>query len=263
MEEKETQVEQPIAFEGTGESGETNVEFNTSNNYPDASNDGSAFGKFKDATSLVKAYDSLQAEFTRKSQKLSETLKKLEEIQSKSSGLAQESSEGSNLDISNNMTENKQDLNQQEVNSEEDKVKLQLEKEKQRTEWRKRVNDFLSSTPEAKEFTRDMADILKKNSGLKNSENGLQIAYDLARAKGLKKPADIIKDQSFIDDYVLNNQEIRSAIIKDYIQSMQTSFAVPKTMVGSSGTVFAHPSKPKPRTIADAGKLVSKMLGEN
>ena len=34
----------------------------------------STFGKFKDATSLLSAYDSLQAEFTRKSQKLAEDL---------------------------------------------------------------------------------------------------------------------------------------------------------------------------------------------
>ena len=39
--------------------------------------EGSTFGKFKDAQSLLDAYNSLQAEFTRKSQKLAEFQKKI------------------------------------------------------------------------------------------------------------------------------------------------------------------------------------------
>lgn len=41
-------------------------------NTSSANQEGSSFGKFKDAESLLNAYNSLQAEFTRKSQKLSE-----------------------------------------------------------------------------------------------------------------------------------------------------------------------------------------------
>lgn len=41
--------------------------------------EGSMFGKFKDARSLLNAYNSLQSEFTRKSQKLSEFQKEYEE----------------------------------------------------------------------------------------------------------------------------------------------------------------------------------------
>ena len=40
--------------------------------------DGSIFGKFKDAKSLLDAYNSLQAEFTRKSQKLADIQKELD-----------------------------------------------------------------------------------------------------------------------------------------------------------------------------------------
>ena len=39
---------------------------------------GSTFGKFKDATSLLAAYENLEKEFTRKSQKLSELIKQQE-----------------------------------------------------------------------------------------------------------------------------------------------------------------------------------------
>ena len=84
--------------------------------HPDLSNNlqetsGSTFGKFKDATSLLSAYNELQAEFTRKSQKLSETLKQLErtqEIAASANNLAQENNEGSTENIhSDASTENK------------------------------------------------------------------------------------------------------------------------------------------------------------
>ena len=41
--------------------------------------EGSIYGKFKDAQTLLDAYNSLQAEFTRKSQKLAEIQKQIEE----------------------------------------------------------------------------------------------------------------------------------------------------------------------------------------
>ena len=41
--------------------------------------EGSIYGKFKDAQTLLEAYNSLQAEFTRKSQKLAEIQKQMEE----------------------------------------------------------------------------------------------------------------------------------------------------------------------------------------
>lgn len=41
--------------------------------------EGSIYGKFKDAQTLLEAYNSLQAEFTRKSQKLAEIQKQIEE----------------------------------------------------------------------------------------------------------------------------------------------------------------------------------------
>ena len=42
--------------------------------------EGSMFGKFKDATSLLQAYSSLEKEFTRKSQKLAELKKTLDDL---------------------------------------------------------------------------------------------------------------------------------------------------------------------------------------
>ena len=50
---------------------------------PSSNNDGSQYGKFKDAESLLNAYNNLQAEFTRKCQKLSELEKQNKQEQEK------------------------------------------------------------------------------------------------------------------------------------------------------------------------------------
>lgn len=55
--------------------------FNNINEQTDSENlDGSIYGRFKDAKTLLEAYNSLQGEFTRKSQKLAEIQKKYDEI---------------------------------------------------------------------------------------------------------------------------------------------------------------------------------------
>ena len=55
-----------------------NLEPENYENTPSENQDGSNYGKFKDAKTLLDAYNSLQAEFTRKSQKLAEIQKEKE-----------------------------------------------------------------------------------------------------------------------------------------------------------------------------------------
>ena len=66
---------------------------------------GSMLGKFKDATSLLNAYTNLQAEFTRKSQKLKELEKMVDadSLSPKESALQNQS----NLEDDNSASENK------------------------------------------------------------------------------------------------------------------------------------------------------------
>lgn len=69
---EENIIEEPI-FESEKDS-QTSEQTQTENQI------GSIYGKFKDAKTLLDAYNSLQGEFTRKSQKLSEIQKRFDEI---------------------------------------------------------------------------------------------------------------------------------------------------------------------------------------
>ena len=73
--ENNINMEQPIQTEQvTANVNEQIIEENSAIVNSDIQ-EGSNFGKFKDATSLLNAYNNLEKEFTKKSQKLSELMK--------------------------------------------------------------------------------------------------------------------------------------------------------------------------------------------
>lgn len=69
-----------ITIEQPGiESEAASLDSTTNNELDSQTQEGSIYGKFNDAKSLLEAYNNLQSEFTRKSQKLAEFQKKIEE----------------------------------------------------------------------------------------------------------------------------------------------------------------------------------------
>ena len=77
MEQENKNWEQPEVEEKIEEKKDEVIENNEDNN---EKTDGSQYGKFKDAESLLDAYNNLQAEFTRKCQRLSELEKSQQEL---------------------------------------------------------------------------------------------------------------------------------------------------------------------------------------
>ena len=218
----------------------------------------STFGKFKDATSLLSAYDSLQAEFTRKSQKLADAERRIAEFESKNINLAQDESSGllAKGDVGA-VTENKINNSNSDANSSDNDYK-KLEKS---LNWKRKVDEFFVNNIDAKNHSLEMAKILKNNKGLKELDNALEIAYNLALKSEMKKPADLINDSEFIDNYIMKNDKIKNDIIRDYLLSLNGREVSPKLISGGSSSVYASPNDKKPTTIAEATKIVSKMFG--
>lgn len=205
---------------------------------------GSTFGKFKDATSLLSAYNELQAEFTRKSQKLSEVLKKLETTSDNKNidGLAQEIDKGSTDEINLvNSTENKP----QNV----------------RSNWTNVVDDFFSRNPDAKSDAKSIATILKANPELRNLKNGIDIAYKMVQAENYRKPADLSHDPEFVRDHIMTNDEIKSSIIREYLENASKAKTMPKMLGKEIGEhVYASANPIRPNSIENAGRIFEEML---
>lgn len=203
---------------------------------------GSTFGKFKDATSLLSAYNSLEAEFTRKSQKLSEIMKNLDKGKQEAEDSTQEINKGSsdmNNNSSNALNENESSLQIKET-------------------WEHKVDDFFSRTPEAKESAKSIVKVLKENPELKNIKNGIDIAYKLSSA--ISSPADLLSDPKFVNEHIMTNQNIKEEIIKEYLKSATKTKTLPTTLQGNSSYVYASSLVEKPSSIENAGKIFQQML---
>ena len=172
-------------------------------------------GKFKDVSSLLTAYNNLQAEFTKKCQKLSEISKK-------------------SCDNSENSLP------------------------QQNSQWAEKVNTFLSANQDAREYSKEISELLISNTELLNSENALEKAWTKVLMNNLSNLKQQMQNTEFLTQLVSNNAEIKDNIIKSYVESVKEKHS-PKLMNSKNGA-FAISKQNKVSTLEDASKLVRAMF---
>ena len=178
------------------------------------SSDGSFdLGKFKDQQSLLEAYNNLQAEFTRKCQKLSQ----LEKEMSKPS------------------------------------VPVYQTKE-----WQQKVSDFLSTHVEAKQFASEISQKIIENPNIYSGDNALNLAYAEIISKKYRPESELINDDKFVNDYVINNEQIKKKVLQDYINGLRSN-KLPPIQTSHSGK-YTFPSPKVANSLSEAKKLVEDML---
>jgi len=189
---------------------------------PAADNEkGASVGKFASSEELLKAYNSLEAEFTKKCQQLKEAERRSEpaEVPSDKAGSAP-----------------------------------LYEKE----EWDERVANFLESNPIAEEYGAEIASILKEDAELAKKENCLEIALGKAVAKHYKKPESIIEDEAFLERYVYRNDKIRDRVIGDYLEGLSPLVGAPRTIPHGGAAAIIPPTRA--RSIEEAGAMAEKLI---
>lgn len=186
-----------------------NLEPDQSQNKETETQEGSMFGKFKDAKTLLDAYNSLQSEFTRKSQKLAEFQKDLEE-----------------------------NANFKKFDS---------------------LDDFVSSTTDSDKYKKEITEILVNDNEINNLPNKYQVAFKIIKEAN-SKIADNLNNQEFIDKFILNNENIKTQIINEYLSNLNNISTAPKVISGNSTNIYFSPNTSKPKTLKEAGEIFSKML---
>ena len=171
--------------------------------------EGSTFGKFKDAQSLLDAYNSLQAEFTRKSQKLAEFQKKMEE-----SAL-----------LSNNDS----------------------------------IENILSDLTDSDKYKKEITEIIDNDNEISNLPNKNHVAFKIIK-EAERKTAETLNNQEYIDKYIESNEQLKGKIISEYLSSLNEIPSAPKVISGNSSNIYVSPSINIPKTLKDAGDILTKML---
>lgn len=171
--------------------------------------DSSSLGKFKDAQTLLEAYNSLQSEFTRKSQKLAELQKIIE---------------------------------QNEATSNNDSIE-----------------NVVKDTNDLDKYKKEITEIVDNDDELSNLPNKNHIAFKIIK-EAERKTAETLGDQNFIDKYIENNETLKSKIISNYLSNLQEMPTAPKVISGNSSNIYFSPSLKVPKTLKDAGDILTKML---
>lgn len=246
----------------------------------DASTGGSPFGKFKDSTSLLSAYNSLQAEFTRKSQRLAE-LEKSFALSQKHTALQPENNasenkaeineseinfKSQNANVLNSVNENANVLNSVNANTNE---KTQSEAQETQTHdpipqykkenWREKVAAFIAKNPEAKAQAKAMAEVLISDKNLASLDNCLELAFRLSDSKTRKKPEFLATDEGFLKEYIVNNPRAQELIIGNYINSLKAVKTPPVVTTGKTSTIPVSPTK-KLNSMEEAREMVQKFF---
>lgn len=184
-------------------------------------------GKFKDVGALARAYGSLQAEFTRRSQKLKELERQAENLKAEAEGSGAE--------------------------------KLRKNAEARRAETKK-FDAFVRETekrPEAKQPLETAEEAPPKPSELETEAYGFTAKTDAGAISGREAIPSVAKsgDPTFSSEELYErakaDEKVRLKIIGEYLASLKKPNA-PLT-VGGAGTLAAPPVRAK--SIGDAGVM--------
>ena len=214
--------------------------------------------KFKDIDSLVKAYSSLEAEFTRRSQRLRE----LEGAQKRAVLPRLETSEKeAKRDTSQAQKAGQDDDGHVETAEFENNYKLSKESDAlnkgagvlSQQLLEKETGDFLKKFPKAQKLSAEIANAAAISGDY--SQGFLERAYLASLEIKLAKSEDVLQDKQKLKEYVFNSPELKEAVIKEYLNGFKGGVS----LLTESGAGITMPPK-KPTTISEAGNLARELL---
>lgn len=238
--------EQPKVELSELETNESGSELGESN---ENETEGSSFGKFKTANDLLNAYNNLQAEFTRRCQRIKSLEKELQDYNEKDLDALNTGDEPT-LNESTLKTEMSSDMaddnNKKYDTASNEKLPSYLN-----DNFSEEVANFLNENKNAKQYAKEIGEEILKDKTLT-----LQSAYDRVLAKMYKNPSELATDDEFINNYILSNDAVLKNIIKKYKSEEQK---LPKFINNENGNIAqAYPNAVS--TIKEAGELAYKLF---
>lgn len=189
-------------------------------------------GKFKNTKALLDAYNNLQAEFTKKSQQLS---------QLKQDKINEEKIEQK----SENSSENDENFAKKDENNAENGKTIE--------DLDKNLSLFLEENGDAEKYGDEIkSHILNKN------QNPFERAWASVILSHIKGGDDKVNDP-IINQYILNDEKVKNKIIESYLDELSSS-KPPVMMSSQSGERLSDIRPDSPKTLEEAKIIVGKMF---
>ncbi len=236
-------------------------------------------GKFKSVEQLTKAYENLQAEFTRKSQLLKEALQnkadnlsdKTDLITCKENENIDDFAQNENTQISEEFASNQNQppIAKNNFSSENDEKNAKNTSKTQKNEENSSIFDenkinqqlkfFVEKGQISKKTYLEIANKILQNSKLLDEASGVtQAVLDVLSTKENDFNTKIA-DTEFIVNLVQNNKNAYDKIINDYVDSCQKK-DLPLFMTKNFGASIPASTPNMPTTLSEARVVLEKLL---
>ncbi|MDR3292881.1 MAG: hypothetical protein LBT20_02115 [Clostridiales bacterium] len=179
-----------------------------------------SYGKFKNADALFRAYLSLEAEFTKRSQRLREIERRLAFASENGERTAAVAAGGGTPDA------------------------IAFSPQTDKSVGARAAGGTAKNITEEARRASNVSNAALPPQTYKPTEDGEVVAERL-------------KSESFLERYVYGDERIKDRIIADYVEGLR-SVNLPK-LIGKGGETAAAPPK-RPKTLKEAGELAEKML---
>lgn len=191
-------------------------------------------GRFKDTSALLKAYNELNKEFTRKCQQLSTLINDKEEI---IGGTIEASTPLPDISV------NEQSNGIIEISTPDNSIDTQLA-------------DLYKLYPKAANYHTQLVNNLSNNPESSCTLKSAKLAYlDLLQAD--TSLDSLVTNDKFLSEYIYNNQSVVDTIVRNYLSALSSQQA--PTVISHKGAINLTPPH-KPSTIAEASEMAVKFF---
>ena len=253
--------------------------------------DGTNLGTFKSVKTLKDAYDCLRKSFTKNAMELSKIKKEqsLNKENSKTSEIQAEVFAKQDINDENTSKNAKNSTNQPNLNelteeilktnedgiiekSESDKVNTPDNSSKntdkventpvkfwESADWNQKVKTFFENNNKAKNYVKEIGQVLVQDKDVRSSNNPLQQAWIKVLEKKIN---DNVVNNEDLEEIVMKNDKIKQKVIQEYLNTLKSNKTAPavisKTQI--SGAEIIAEQKPNALSMTEAKELAKKLL---
>ena len=217
-----------------------------------------------DVTQLIAAYNELRAQSEQRGDEMSALRDMTGQLVSIAEALGYgQDIQSIDLSVDESLAEtNPKAYAQQQIRREiADQLKPMLEQQQKNLRGRmidQSWKNFAREHEDVADMMEDIRAVLGESPELSDDENGMEVAYHLARSRRYMPEKAMMEDEAFIDR-AAKNEKIRARVIEEYLKEISKNGEGAPASVGGGGK--AVPAKKKQVSMDDAHKGFRRMLG--
>jgi len=116
-----------------------------------------------------------------------------------------------------------------------------------------KLNSFMSENPKAKKYESAIINMILSDKSVGSAHNPLESAWNKIAKENITEPAELIKDEDFVNKFILTDEQIKQKIINDYFSKINFETSPPLIAAHTGSKSAVTPAK-KPQNIAEAGE---------